>query len=141
MKKYLLIFLILLFSISAQAAQSLTLNGSSQYASRTMSNSSPFTSVGAWRLEMRLTNLASNATYRLVDNDHFYVQLNTTSGELWVFSWDGEITDAPIVVFGFNSHLTDLTLRVQRDTTNSRYTVEAWDSSSTTRWTASTGAA
>jgi hypothetical protein len=142
MVKAFLLILFLLFSVSiANAAQSITLNGSSQYAVRTISNSTPFTSVTPWRVEMRVTDIASGAIYRLADNDHFYIQLNTSTGQLIVFSWDSEITDTTVTVNGFSSHLTDITIRVQKDSANNRYTVEAWDSDSATRFASGAGAA
>lgn len=131
--------LILLCPNIVIGAQSLTLSGSSQYAVRTLSNTSPFTSVGDWRIEFRLTNITSGVVYRIIDNNHFNVQL-TSTGILRVFSWNGEIADTTLDLNGFGSHLTDTTVRVQRDSVNSRYTIEAWDSNSPTRWGAVSGA-
>lgn len=142
MRRLLLIGLAV-FSIadSASAAQSLTLNGSSQYATRILTSSSPFTAVGSWRVEVRVSNIASGALYRITDNDFFYIQLDASTGVLRVFSWNGEITDSVLDASGFGGHLDDITIRVQRDVPNSRYTLEAWDSGSTTRFAAVTGAA
>jgi hypothetical protein len=141
MRKLLLIACLFVCASAVQAAQSLTLNGTSQYTVRTITNASPFTSVGSWRVEMRLTNIGSGTTMRIVDNDHFYIQFNGTTGALTVFSWDSEITDTALTVNGFTGHLTDITIRVQKDMANSRYTVEAWDSSSSTRFATGSGAA
>jgi hypothetical protein len=142
MKRFLFSLILLCLAYgSIEAAQSITLNGSTQYAVRTISNSSPFTSINPWRVEMRVTDIASGATYRLVDNDHFFVTLNASTGQLSVQSWDSEIADTAVTVNGLSGHLTDITIRVQKDSSNSRYTVEVWDSNSGIRFASGTGAA
>jgi hypothetical protein len=90
-------------------------------------------------MEMRLTNIGSGTSQKIVDNPHFYIKINGTSGTLTVYSWDSEIVGDTLDVGGFSGHLTDVTIRVQKDITNNRYTIEAWDSSSTTRFASGTG--
>jgi hypothetical protein len=125
-----LCFLILACT-SVVAADSITFNGSSQYATRTLSNSAPFTSVGAWRLDLRITNLGSgDAQGKFFATDHFYIAWTTASNRLDIFIPTGG--DFWVYPGAFTGHTTDVTIRLQRDTANSRMTVEMWDSSSAT---------
>lgn len=138
--KYLIILLVLLLaSITTQAAQSLTTNGTSQYTVRTLTNAAPYTSINSWRVEMRLTNIGSGA-YKIVDNTRFYIKINGTTGVLTLATWDNEIAAFSWDVNGFTGHLSDIVVRVQKDTPNSRFTIEAWDSAGTTRFASGTTA-
>ncbi len=125
------------------AAQSLTTNGTSQYTVRSLANTAPYTSINSWRLEMRLTNIGSSTDQKVVDNAHFFIRINGSTGSITVATWDNEIAAFTFEVNGSTGHLSDIVIRVQKDAPNSRFTVEAWDSNGTTRFasgsTAGTG--
>lgn len=120
-------FFLILTSTAVEAAQSITLNGSSQYAHRLLPNSSPFTGLGAYRFDMRLPllRLSHGTNQAVINNDKFALAVVSGGTVLRMtdFGAGGETTQVSLT--GLNA---DILVRVQRDTANSRLTLEVWNS-------------
>ena len=103
-------------------------------ATVTLPSTAPFTAVGDYRLEAHVHGCTQTAAYQLLLG-HANFQIRQVGGAASLEFDDNVDSNQGLgnIVQSYTGH-TDFTIRFQRDSTLSRYTVEMWDTQTGSRW-------
>ena len=112
-------FFALLAASSGQAGQSL-LSGT---GTTRLPSGVPFSAIGNWRAEIRLTGWNYNNAYQSIFGTNSFSIRVAAYSQIILTSWQ----DSPSACGLSPAGGSDLILRVQRDVANSRLTVETWN--------------
>jgi len=119
---------------AAVVLRGIILNGTNQNAHRTLPNSSPFTSMPAFKFDFRIRNAASTSGGFIFQmrNSGESPQFELTNGNGATQLAFNDYRDGVSAYIIPNTY-SDFKMRVQYDPSNSRWTLETWDSDDTDR--------